>query len=84
MDIRDSDFQPLEVGISMIELEKKIHAILPDGTIIQRMDVIRSAYREIGLGWLVAPTKWPVLRPLFDKLYDFVAENRTRISHLLR
>jgi predicted DCC family thiol-disulfide oxidoreductase YuxK len=83
-DIRDSGFQPEETGIPMAELEKKIHAILPDGSIIQRMDVIRAAYREIGIGWLAAPTGWPVMRPVFDKLYDLVAKNRLRISRFLR
>jgi predicted DCC family thiol-disulfide oxidoreductase YuxK len=84
LNIRNPDFHPEETGIPRVELENKIHAILPDGTIIQRMDVIRAAYREIELGWLVAPTGWPVFRPLFDKLYDLVAKNRQRISHWLR
>ena len=29
------------------------------------MAVFRLAYRAVGLGWLVAPTGWPLLRPLF-------------------
>lgn len=79
-DIRQADFQPEGNGVPMEELEKQIHAILPDGSVISRMDVIRAAYREIGLGWLAAPTAWPLLRPLFDLLYGLVAKYRLAIS----
>ncbi len=68
----------------MKQLEKQIHAILPDGTIISRMDVIRAAYREIGLGWLTVPMGWPLLRPLFDGLYGLVAKYRLSISRFFR
>ena len=68
----------------MEELEKQIHAILPDGTVINRMDVIRAAYKEVGLGWISAPTGWPILRPLFDALYGVVAKYRLSISRLLK
>lgn len=82
--IREPGFQPLETGVSMAELEKQIHAVLPDGRVISRMEVIRAAYREIGLGWLAAPTGWPVLRPLFDALYGFVAKHRLSISRFFQ
>ena len=81
-DIREANFQPLETGISMKELEKQIHAILPDGSVINRMDVIRAAYHEIGLGWIAAPTGWLILRPLFNGLYGFGAKYRQSISRL--
>ena len=75
-DIRANDFLPLENGVPMAELEKQIHAILPNGNMITRMDVIRAAYHEIGLGWVAAPTGWPIFRPLFDALYGVVAKYR--------
>ncbi len=68
----------------MAQLEKQIHAILPDGSLVSRMDVIREAYRAIDLYWLIAPTGWPILRPLFDWLYDFVAKHRMPISRFFR
>ena len=79
-DIRNPEFNCMESGRSIAELEKQIHAILIDGAVIHRMDVIRAAYREIGLGWLVKPTGWPILRPLFDNLYGFIAKHRLSIS----
>jgi predicted DCC family thiol-disulfide oxidoreductase YuxK len=81
-DIRKMDAQHLETDISMKDLERQIHAIMPDGTVISRMDVIRAAYRAIGLGWITGPTGWPILRPLFDCLYGLVAQYRQSISRL--
>ncbi len=82
-DIREEESLPRQTGIHMEQLEKQIHAVLPDGTVIRRMDVIRAAYREVGLGWLAAPTGWPVLRPCFDALYGLVAKYRLAIGRLL-
>ncbi|MDF7822429.1 DUF393 domain-containing protein [Pontiellaceae bacterium B12227] len=79
-DIRSNDFQSLEIPVPLGQLEKEIHCITPDGQILQAMDVIRAAYTRIGLGWLIAPTRWPLLKPGFDHLYQWVAENRLRIS----
>ena len=83
-DIRDPLFQPLETGIDFHTLEKKIHALQPDGRVLTGMEVIRAAWKEIGLGWLIAPTGWPGLRPLFDALYRFVAANRHKIGRLIK
>ena len=83
-DIRQPGFNPMEIGISMEILEQQIHAILPDGTVVSRMDVIRSAYREIGLGWLAIPMGWPLMRPLLDGLYGLVAKYRLSISQFFR
>lgn len=83
-DIRKAGGLPPQTDIPMDQLEKQIHAVLPNGTVISRMDVIRSAYRAIGLGWLAAPTGWPVLRTLFDVLYGLLAKYRQAISRLWR
>ena len=82
--IRNADLSFFNLPVSRADLEKQIHAILPDGTLINRMEVIRAAYKAIGLGWLSAPTGWPILRALFDALYGFVAKNRLTISRWFR
>ena len=84
IDIRAPDFQPAETGRTFIELETRIHAVMPDGRLVAGMDAIRAAWRAIGLGWLVAPTGWPLLRPVFDALYTGVARNRKKISRFLK
>ena len=83
-DIRSNDFPALEIPVSMEMLEKEIYSITPDGQILRAMEVIRAAYAEIGIGWLISPTGWPLLRPLFDRLYQLVARNRLRISNLIK
>lgn len=80
--IRAPEFQAEMIGVPFSELAKQIHAVLPDGSVVSRMEVIRAAYRQIGLGWLIAPTDWPVLRFIFDRLYGFVAKHRLFISRL--
>jgi len=57
-----------------------IHGVFPDGRIVSRMEVFREAYRAVGLGWLLAPTRWPVLRWLSDCGYEWFARNRISIG----
>ncbi len=82
--IRALDFQPLENLPDRDVLAFEIHSVAPDGRVLRAMEVIREAYRMIGLGWLMAPTGWPLLRPLFDRLYTHVARNRHRYSRMFR
>jgi len=42
------------------------------------MSVFRATYKAVGLGWLLAPTGWPVLKPLFDLIYRLFAKYRCR------
>ena len=70
----------LPLNRPMEELEKQIHAVLPDGTVTAGMEAVRSVFRHIGLGWLIAPTGWPVLRPISDAAYRFIARNRHRFG----
>lgn len=83
-DIRAPGFDPAGTGVAFEVLEKKIHAVLPDGTVVSGMDAVRAAWQAIGLGWLAAPTGWPILKPLFDALYTWVAHNRLRIGRFFR
>jgi hypothetical protein len=36
---------------------ERIHAILPDGTIVKDIEVFRRLYEAVGLGWVYAVTK---------------------------
>jgi predicted DCC family thiol-disulfide oxidoreductase YuxK len=56
----------------------RIHGVLADGTLIEGVEVFRRLYTAIGLGWVVAPTRWPLLRGLFDRAYRGFARNRLR------
>jgi predicted DCC family thiol-disulfide oxidoreductase YuxK len=76
-DISAAEFRSQEHGLSKEALMKQIHAMLPDGSIITGMEVFRRLYAAAGLGWLLKPTGWPLLRPLFDLLYRIFARCRT-------
>lgn len=67
-------------GIGYREAMGRIHALTADGTVLRDVAVFRHAYTLIGLGWLYAPTRWPVLGPLADGLYRLWAAGRLRLT----
>jgi len=77
-DIAAADFDPGVHGVELRELMARIHGVLPDGTLVEGVEVFRRAYAAVGLGWLVAPTRWPGLRRLTDLAYRVFARNRLR------
>jgi predicted DCC family thiol-disulfide oxidoreductase YuxK len=79
-DIAAPGFDASRYGRTHAELMARIHGVLPDGTVIEGVEVFRRAYAAVGLGWLVAPTRWPLLRPLTDAAYRWFARNRLRLT----
>jgi predicted DCC family thiol-disulfide oxidoreductase YuxK len=77
-DIRAAGFDAARYGADPAAVRAGLHAVLPDGRVVTRMDAVRSAYEAVGLGWITAPTRWPGLRRLFDAAYDLFARNRVR------
>jgi predicted DCC family thiol-disulfide oxidoreductase YuxK len=77
-DIAAPDFDPSAYGLDARRVMARIHGVLPDGTVVEGMDVFRRAYAAVGLGWLLAPTRWPGLRRLADAGYRVFARNRLR------
>jgi len=82
-DINDTDFNPALYGKTLEKLMAEIHGVYPDGRIIKGMSVFRATYSAVGLGWLLAPTGWPLLKPLFDLLYRLFAKYRLRLARLV-
>ena len=77
-DISDPSFEAAAYERDVPQLMARIHAVLPNGAIVEGVEVFRQAYAAVGLGWLVAPTRWPGLRRLADLLYRIFARNRLR------
>ncbi len=77
-DIAAPDFAASRYGLDHAAVMSRIHGVLPDGTLIEGVEVFRRLYAAVGLGWLVAPTRWPLLRGLFDRAYRVFARNRLR------
>jgi len=81
-DVSSADFDPSSYGTTREELLGVIHGVFPDGRIVSRVEAFRQAYRAVGLGWLLAPTGWPVLRWVFDALYSVFARYRVRLGRV--
>ncbi|MEY3289261.1 MAG: hypothetical protein RLZZ419_1503 [Pseudomonadota bacterium] len=82
-DINAADFDPTVYGKTHDELMAEIHGIYPDGQIIKGMGVFRETYKAVGLGWLMAATGWPILKPLFDLIYKVFAKYRVPLARLV-
>ena len=61
----------------------RMHVMCPRVGLLTGMDALRASYTAVGLGWLLAPTRLPLIRPLVDWLYLGFARHRMRISRWL-
>jgi predicted DCC family thiol-disulfide oxidoreductase YuxK len=78
--IAEPDFNAARYGLTQSEVMGVIHGIYPDGRVVKRLAVFREAYRAVGLGWLLVPTDWPLLRGLCNAAYEWFARNRLRLG----
>lgn len=78
IDASAADFDN-DTGVALNELMTRIYGRRADGTLISGMALLREVYAAANLGWVLQATGLPVLRPLFDRLYVFVANNRYRL-----
>lgn len=81
IDIMGDRYAPEENGGVTFEAAMgRIHAVRRDGTVIKNVEVFRQVYTVLGLGWVYAPTRWPVLGPLVDWAYGIWADWRLRLT----
>lgn len=81
VDIAAADYNPAEHGgIDFETAMGRIHAVYPDGTVIQNVEVFRQVYNVLGIGWIYAPTRWPVIGFIIDTLYDLWANWRLKLT----
>lgn len=79
-DIAAPDFDARAVGVSQDALMDRIHARLPDGTLVDGFEVFRILYAAVGFGPLVALTRMPGVSRLLDAAYRWFARNRMRLT----
>ncbi|SHG82359.1 thiol-disulfide oxidoreductase DCC family protein [Ferrimonas marina] len=82
-DINQPDFSRHFPHVDPVLANKVLHGVTEDGRMLLGLDVTHAAWRLVGLGWLVAPLRWPVIRPLADRAYLWFAANRYRVSRWL-
>lgn len=81
VDIADDDYNPtLHGGVDFETAMGRIHGVLADGTVIKNVEVFRQIYSILGMGWLYTPTRWPIVGPAIDKLYDIWADWRLQMT----
>ena len=81
VDIDAADYDPeAHSGISYRVAMGRIHAIAGSGEVLRDVAVFREAYRLIGLGWLYAPTRWPLIGGVVDWIYGIWASRRLQIT----
>lgn len=79
-DIADPGFDPGRYGLTKDRVHARLHGVLADGTVVEGMPAIRAAWRAAGLGWVMAPTGWPVLRWICDLGYVVFARYRVPLG----
>ncbi len=81
VDIAADDYNPEEnAGIDFETAMGRIHGILPDGTIIKNVEVFRRVYEALGMGWVYAITKVPILGAIANFIYGIWADLRLRLT----
>ncbi|MDJ0534819.1 MAG: DUF393 domain-containing protein [Xenococcaceae cyanobacterium MO_207.B15] len=81
VDIADPNYSAVEnSGIDYETAMGRIHAITDNGEIITNVEVFRRVYEELGMGWIYAVTKLPILGAIADWLYDIWAKWRLQLT----
>ena len=80
IDISAAHFDPGYWGFQPEKLSAALHVRTSDGDWLIGMPAIRHVYAQVGLGWVMAASGWPLLSKLADRLYAGVAPNRQLIS----
>jgi predicted DCC family thiol-disulfide oxidoreductase YuxK len=82
-DISALGFDPSKYGLTRDEVARVLHGVKRDGTVLKGMDAVREAYRTVGLGWVTAPTRLPLVRGVSDGLYRVFARYRRPLGRLI-
>jgi predicted DCC family thiol-disulfide oxidoreductase YuxK len=81
VDVTDDHYDPAEhAGIEFATAMERIHALLPDGQVVQNVEAFRRVYEILGMGWVYAITRVPGIGWMADKLYGLWADQRLRMT----
>lgn len=75
--------QQYHPDINLLQADRILHGKNACGRIITGLDVTHLAWSLVGRGHWTAPLRWPLVRPLADRMYLLFARHRRRISALL-
>jgi len=79
-DIAGDGFDPHAAGVTWDALMARIHGRLPNGTLIEGVEVFRRLYAAVGFRRLVRLSRAPGIATLLDLAYHLFAKNRLRLT----
>ena len=79
-DIAAPEFDAAGTGLSWDRLMESIHGRLPDGTIIEGVEVFRRLYAAVGLRAPVALPRLPGVSHALDLAYETFAKHRLKLT----
>jgi predicted DCC family thiol-disulfide oxidoreductase YuxK len=79
-DIAAPGFDPASTGKTYAQLMDVIYGRMPDGRLVEGVEVFRQLYAAVGLGPLVSLTRLPGVSHLLDVAYRLFAKNRLRLT----
>ncbi len=79
-DIAAPGFDATELGLTQSDMMKRIHGRLPDGTLIEGVEVFRQLYDAVGFHRAAAVSRWPGVAQLLGAGYTVFAKNRLRLT----
>ncbi|KAK3249520.1 hypothetical protein CYMTET_41073 [Cymbomonas tetramitiformis] len=81
VDISDEDYDPsMYGGITYADAMGPPAAILKSGEVVRSVEVYRKLYEAVGLGFVWAATKLPLVGPVVDWVFDVWCRNRLRLT----
>ncbi|MET0066895.1 MAG: DUF393 domain-containing protein [Candidatus Thiodiazotropha sp.] len=83
IDISTEDFDPQGYQRTQEALLARIHARRADGVVVEGPEVFRLALEAVDMGWLAAPTRWPLISQATEIGYGWFARHRGSISRRL-
>lgn len=84
VNIADPKYDPTKnMGVSYDDAMETIHAIFPDGSLVQGTTALKELFTTVGLGWAVRISDLPVVAMLVDWLYNFLSKNRLSLGGAL-
>lgn len=81
VDIAGDDYNPEENGgVDFATAMGRIYGILPDGTVVKNVEVFRRVYEALGMGWVYAITKLPIIGAIANFIYGIWADWRLTLT----
>jgi len=80
LNINSPMFNAQDWGVSHNEVAQALYVLTAEKIWLVGMPAIRYVYAQVGLGWLMAPSGWPVISWFADHAYRFIAPNRQVLS----